>query len=43
MFIIISAISGVMLCAMCFLHYYWFTLFVQMVYVKVTTGVSEDI
>jgi hypothetical protein len=43
MFIIISFISMIMLCAMCFLHFFWFGIFIQMIIVKVKTGKSEDI
>jgi hypothetical protein len=43
MFIIISLISGIMLCAMCFLHFFWFSIFVKMIIVKIKTGKSEDI
>ena len=32
-FKIVSCLSMIMLCAMCFLHYYWFTIFCQIIYV----------
>jgi len=43
MFKSVAGMSGIMLCAMCFLHFYWFSIFVQMVYIAITTGKSEDI
>jgi len=43
MTIMVTCMSGIMLCAMCFLHFYWFSIFVQMVFIAITTGKSEDI
>ena len=28
---------------MCFLHFYWFSIFIQMIKVAVTTGKAEDL
>ena len=36
-------INGVFLSVLIFLHFFWFSLFIKMLYVKARTGVAEDI